>query len=460
MPVDTVLAARGHSRHRGTRRRSRPPSGRRVRSPSTNRPGRAVVGDRCRRCRCPSRRSGCPRSRARRRRRRWRRRPRPGRSSGPVQVRGQHEGDLGLDLRLQQRGRCRSARPARRPCRRTARRSRAGRRRAAPAPPGWSARSCGRRRGRRPRPGRRPRRPAPRRRRRRPRPAAASRTGGQGRRSARAATSLSERLQRAARRASRERSSLTSAHLEGRADAHAGDPLRHRLVARPHQRRARRRRSPISQVRISWPPLPACSSSPSSPRLGDRVEVGRDQLLEEPGVPGGVDLGVRVAAHGADPRLAGGREGPHVARGRGSSRARRSAGTDGSRGSLDGSQCDRPPLATTSTRPASAAADRGAERPAERHAAGHRRQRRRGGVDDQRDQREVGAGRGPCRSSARCRGRRSARRTARRRTRRAASPSRIDQASSDATGSGPRRLPKSPKPSASSTPSTNGGITS
>ncbi len=41
-----------------------------------------------------------------------------------------------------------------------------------------------------------------------------------------------------------------------------------------------------------------------------------------------------------------------------------------------------------------------------------------------------------------------------------ASPSRIDQASSDATGSGPDRLPKSPNASASSTPSTNGGITS
>ena len=41
-----------------------------------------------------------------------------------------------------------------------------------------------------------------------------------------------------------------------------------------------------------------------------------------------------------------------------------------------------------------------------------------------------------------------------------ASPSRISQASADATGSGPERLPKSPKASASSTPSTNGGITS
>jgi hypothetical protein len=34
----------------------------------------------------------------------------------------------------------------------------------------------------------------------------------------------------------------------------------------------------------------------------------------------------------------------------------------------------------------------------------------------------------------------------------------MDQASLPATGSGPAVLPKSPKPTASSTPSTNGGI--
>ena len=34
--------------------------------------------------------------------------------------------------------------------------------------------------------------------------------------------------------------------------------------------------------------------------------------------------------------------------------ARRSAGSEASRGSLDGSQCDSPPLATSSTRPGSA----------------------------------------------------------------------------------------------------------
>ncbi len=39
---------------------------------------------------------------------------------------------------------------------------------------------------------------------------------------------------------------------------------------------------------------------------GHGIEVGRDELLEEPGVPGGVDLRVRVSAQRADTRLAGG----------------------------------------------------------------------------------------------------------------------------------------------------------
>jgi hypothetical protein len=36
-------------------------------------------------------------------------------------------------------------------------------------------------------------------------------------------------------------------------------------------------------------------------QLGDRVEVVGDKLLEEPGVPGGVDRGVRIAAERPDP---------------------------------------------------------------------------------------------------------------------------------------------------------------
>src|SRR2546430_9405230 len=41
--------------------------------------------------------------------------------------------------------------------------------------------------------------------------------------------------------------------------------------------------------------------------VGDRFRVGGGQLLEEPGVPGGVDRRVRVAGHGPYPRFPGGR---------------------------------------------------------------------------------------------------------------------------------------------------------
>ena len=88
-------------------------------------------------------RSGSRRSRSRARHTRWR----DGRSAmvscSSVEVAADHEGDLGLDLRLHQRRGRKSPRHRRAPCRRTACRSRADRRRAASAPPARSGRSCG-----------------------------------------------------------------------------------------------------------------------------------------------------------------------------------------------------------------------------------------------------------------------------------------------------------------------------
>ena len=110
-------------------------------------------------------------------------------------------------------------------------------------------------------------------------------------------------------------------------------------------------------------------------------------------VPLRVDPGVRVAAHGADPRLAGGRE-RLARRGRPWISDRPAlAGHRGSRGSLDGSQCDRPPLAAMSTRPSPRRrADRVAERPPSATQRSIGGQRRRGGVDHERHQRDGRAG--------------------------------------------------------------------
>ena len=120
------------------------------------------------------------------------------------------------------------------------------------------------------------------------------------------------------------------------------------------------------------------------------------------------------------------------------SASRRSPTTDGSRGSLDGSQCDSPPLATTSTRPGGPAP--AATAPSARPSATHRssaRQRRRGGVDHQRHERDGGAAgdhlvalHDAVVDGQRVRQRRG-------RTRRRSARSCTDQASSVATGSGP-----------------------
>lgn len=82
-------------------------------------------------------------------------------------------------------------------------------------------------------------------------------------------------------------------HVEGRANAHARDPLRYRLVARPHQRPACRGEADEPGTDLVTAAAGALLQ-PVVAQPGNRVEVGRDQLLEEPGVPGQIDLGVRL----------------------------------------------------------------------------------------------------------------------------------------------------------------------
>ena len=191
----------------------------------------------------------------------------------------------------------------------------------------------------------------------------------------------------------------------------------YRFVARPRQRPAGRGEAGepgADLVAAAAGPL----LEPFVAEVGHRVEVGRDQLLEEPGVPGGVDRGVRVARPGRGRRAHGRPRRPARRAGRGSSPRGARPGPRSRAGRWTAASATarrwRRPAPARRRRPGSPRRATGrAPRSGASTAAAAPAVLTTSGTSG----RSACAAR-PCRSSARCRGRRSARRTGRCRTRR------------------------------------------